>query len=116
MDKIRIVFEKASDYYDGILGFSLGAVTVHFLLKLHQEKIIDWKILDGIKFSINMNSNHYKYSYFDNWNNQINIPSLHFVSEEDFLYAKSIIHTTQYKNPIIISHSYGHKFPKLGLK
>ena len=66
-DKLRIEFEKASDHYDGILGFSMGAATVHFMMKLKQEKIIDWKILDGIKFSINMNGNHFKYSQFENW-------------------------------------------------
>ena len=45
----------------------MGAATVHFMMKLKEEKIIDWKILDGIKFSINMNGNHFKYSQFENW-------------------------------------------------
>jgi hypothetical protein len=32
------------------------------------------------------------------------------------MFVKSLLQTTQYKNPIVISHSYGHKFPKLGIK
>jgi len=43
------------------------------------------------------------------------MPSLHIISPEDFLFPKSILLTTQFKNPLVISHSYGHKFPKLGL-
>jgi hypothetical protein len=42
----------------------MGAVTIHFIMKLKQQKIIDWKILDNIKFSINMNGNHFRYSQF----------------------------------------------------
>jgi len=71
LDKIRIIFENASDHYDGILGFSQGAVTVHFLLKLKEIGIIQWKILDGIKFSINLNGNHIRHSIFHNEDKQI---------------------------------------------
>lgn len=56
-----------------------------------------------------------KFSQFKNDETQLDIPSLHIVSPQDFFYPKSILHITQYKNPIIISHSYGHKFAKLGL-
>lgn len=62
-----------------------------------------------------MNANHLKYKHFSNSANQLDIPSLHIISPEDFLYPKSILHLTQFKNPIVISHSYGHKFPKLGV-
>ena len=34
LDKVRVAFEKASDHYDGILGFSQGAICVHFLFRL----------------------------------------------------------------------------------
>jgi hypothetical protein len=52
---------------------------------------------------------------FKNEDKQIDIPSLHIISPEDFIFPKSILHLTQYKNPLVISHSYGHRFPKLGL-
>lgn len=66
MDKIRLVFEAASDHYDGVLGFSQGSVILHFLLRLKEAGVIKWKILDGIKFTINMNGNHLKFSAFKN--------------------------------------------------
>jgi hypothetical protein len=34
LDKLKLAFEKASDHYDGILGFSQGAVCIHYLLRL----------------------------------------------------------------------------------
>ena len=97
------------------MGFSQGAGAIHFLMKLKDSGMIKWKILDGIKFSINLNGNHIKSSFFENNDKQLDLPSLHFVSPQDFIFSKSILHTTQYKNPIVLSHSYGHKFPKLGL-
>jgi hypothetical protein len=53
------------------------------------------------------------YKSFDNSDSQLNIPSIHFVSPQDFVYSKSIIYPTQFRDPIIISHQFGHKFPKL---
>jgi hypothetical protein len=44
---------------------------LHFLLRLKQSGVINWKILDGIKFSINMNGNHVKNSLFNNQEKQI---------------------------------------------
>lgn len=66
MEKIRLVFEAASDHYDGIMGFSQGTVILHFLLRLRETGIIKWKILDGVKFTINLSGNHLKFSQFKN--------------------------------------------------
>jgi len=80
MDEIRIFLEAASSHYDGIIGFSQGAVLAHFLYKLKQSNLIDWEILKDIKFSINLSGNHWKSSLFDNCHKQLEIPSLHFIS------------------------------------
>jgi hypothetical protein len=97
------------------LGFSQGAVTAHFLFRLKESGVIQWKILEGVKFGIIMSANHINHPLLNNTEKQIQTPSLHMVSPEDFLYAKSILNITQFKDPLVITHSYGHKFPKLGL-
>lgn len=62
-----------------------------------------------------MSANHFNYPFFSNREKQLDTPSIHIVSPEDFIYPKSILNITQFKDPLVISHSYGHKFPKLGL-
>jgi hypothetical protein len=99
-----------------VMGFSQGSVIFQLILEMKEKKLINWKILDGIKFFINLSS--------DTWNIRSNrkeyirfeIPSLHFLSEEDFIFYKSIFAPVLYKDPIIIMHGYGHKFPKLDIK
>lgn len=48
------------------MGFSQGAIILHFLLRLKEAGVINWKILDGVKFTINLNGNHLKFSKFKN--------------------------------------------------
>jgi hypothetical protein len=62
-----------------------------------------------------MNASHLRYPLFANTEKQIDTPSLHIISPEDFIYRKSVLNITQFKDPLVISHSYGHKFPKFGL-
>lgn len=48
------------------MGFSQGTIILHFLLRLKEAGVINWKILDGVKFTINLNGNHLKFSKFKN--------------------------------------------------
>jgi hypothetical protein len=78
--------------------------------------MIKWEILKNIKFFINFSADSYRITLKDLHWKRFEIPSLHFLSEEDFLFSKCLTTPTMYKNPEIIFHTFGHKFPILGLK
>lgn len=44
------------------------------------------------------------------------MPSLHVLSEQDPFFIYMMVTLTRFKNPEVIFHSFGHKFPALGLK
>jgi len=43
----------------------------------------------------------------------IDAPSIHFIGENDFLFAKPLYASTLFVEPILIFHKEGHKIPKL---
>lgn len=96
---------------DGVLGFSQGgAVASYFAYycEFFKEKI-NFK---PPKFVIAINSGPFfppqmkkKYT--------IETPSIHFIGENDFLFAKPLFASTLFQEPILIFHKEGHKVPKL---
>ena len=96
------------------MGFSQGAELVHLLIRGQESGIFNWKCLSKIRFCIIASGNYYDWKQTNN-TKPIIIPSLHLVSPQDFIYTKSLLNTTQYLNPVILKHHYGHRIPKFGV-
>lgn len=114
MEKIRVKMEEASDHYDGALCFSQGSFLFHWLLWCQTRGLIDWPLLRNMKFFINFSGDSFRISMKSLDYKRFDLPSLHFLSEEDFLFKRCIISPTLFKNPEIIYHTFGHRFPVLG--
>ena len=114
ISKLRNIFEEASDHYDGALGFSQGSQTFQWLLWYQAKGLIDWPVIRNMKFFINFSADSFKINMKSLDYKRMSIPSLHFLSEEDFLFNRCIISPTLYENPEVIYHSFGHRFPVLG--
>lgn len=113
---IRVSFEEASDHYDGAMCFSQGSQVFQMILWAQALKLIDWDLIKNLKFFINFSADSFRVNLRNLNYQRFSIPSLHFLSEEDFLFSKCIINPTIYQNPEIIFHTFGHRFPLLGLR
>ncbi|KAL4456306.1 hypothetical protein ABPG74_014267 [Tetrahymena malaccensis] len=95
--------------YDGLMGFSQGGGMVNSLLQYYHIGKINISSLP--KFFIIVNA---PFFHLPVGKPQLDIPTLHFISPQDqILYDRPLLMTTFYKNPMIISHSHGHKVPRL---
>jgi hypothetical protein len=56
MANIRAKIEEASDYYDGVIGFSQGSMAFQYLLWFHSMGYLDWPVINQIKFFINFSA------------------------------------------------------------
>lgn len=104
-----------SDYYDGAMCFSQGSFMFQYILFLHAKGTLNWPIVRNMKFYINLSADSFRINMKSLNYQRLEIPSLHFLSEEDFLFNRCIISPTLYKNPEIIYHTFGHRFPVLGV-
>lgn len=99
MEKLRTAIESASDYYDGALGFSQGSYAFQNILLYHALGYLDWPIIKNMKFFINFSADSFRISIKKVNFKRFSIPSLHFLSEEDFLFARCILSPCLYENP-----------------
>lgn len=47
--------------YDGIIGFSQGAIVTHFLISMQNAGRIDWKGLKNLRFCVIACGNHWEW-------------------------------------------------------
>ena len=98
--------------FDGVLGFSQGGTVACYFAyycEFFKDKL---KNVSLPKFVISINSGGFvppqmKKKYI------IEVPSIHFIGENDFLFTRPLFGSTIFKNPILIFHKEGHKIPKL---
>lgn len=107
-----IDFIKKEGPFDGVLGFSQGGMIASYFTyycEFFEEKIKGWS---KPKFTILISSGVFfppqvKKKFI------INTPSIHFIGENDFLFAKTLFISTLYSKPTLIFHKEGHRIPKM---
>lgn len=110
--KYIIEFIKKEGPFDGILGFSQGGGVVTYFsyyIEFFKDKIKDWI---PPKFAILICSGGF-FPPQPKKKFTIEMPSIHFIGENDFLFAKPLFTSTLFQKPIVIFHKEGHKIPKL---
>lgn len=81
----------------------------------HKLGHIKWEWFCNIKFLMNFSSVSARISLGSvNWE-RFSMPSLHILSEEDVFFQTMMVTPTRFKNAKLIMHSFGHKFPALGM-
>ncbi|KAF3531131.1 hypothetical protein DY000_02038177 [Brassica cretica] len=120
-------FEKCLEYledrqielgpFDGLIGFSQGAILSGGLPGL-QAKGIALQKVPKIKFIIIIGGAMFKSTNVakDAYSSTMDIPSLHFLGETDFLkpYGTELIDS--FENPVVVHHPKGHTVPRLDEK
>ncbi|KAF8117801.1 hypothetical protein N665_0008s0143 [Sinapis alba] len=120
-------FEKCLEYledrmiklgpFDGLIGFSQGAILSGGLPGL-QAKGIALQKVPKIKFIIIIGGAKFKSTKLieNSYSSTMEIPSLHFLGETDFLrpYGTELIDS--FKNPVVVNHPKGHTVPRLDEK
>lgn len=120
-------FEKCLEYiedsviklgpFDGLIGFSQGAILSGGLPGLQARGIALQKV-PKIKFIIIIGGAMFKSTKVakDAYSSTMDIPSLHFLGETDFLkpYGTELIDL--FKNPVVVNHPKGHTVPRLDEK
>ncbi|KAJ0239682.1 hypothetical protein HA466_0232840 [Hirschfeldia incana] len=103
--------------FDGLIGFSQGAILSGGLPGL-QAKGIALQKVPKIKFLIIIGGAMFKSTKVakDAYSSTMDIPSLHFLGETDFLkpYGTELIDS--FKNPVVVHHPKGHTVPRLDEK
>ena len=95
--------------FDGICGFSQGAMFGHlFLEEYEQGKLVKELKVEAPKFAILCSPN-----YFNKVNKLLKTRTVHFIGEKDLLVDNSLLVTTKFLDPLVFVHSEGHKFPRL---
>ncbi len=67
------------------------------------------ELISPIKFLVFVGSHYFRFL-----KEIIEIPSIHIIGREDYVFARALINATYFRNPIILLHNGGHKFPKFG--
>ncbi|KAG6549098.1 hypothetical protein Mapa_009324 [Marchantia paleacea] len=109
-----IEFIKTRGPFDGLLGFSQGAVLAGALVGL-QEKGLALPDVPRFTFIVLIGGCRSKAlvlrpAYFD----PILTPSLHFIGEKDFMKEGGELLVTSFKDATVIHHPHGHLIPRLG--
>ncbi|KAF2541540.1 hypothetical protein F2Q70_00035016 [Brassica cretica] len=103
--------------FDGLIGFSQGAILSGGLPGL-QAKGIALQKVPKIKFIIIIGGAMFKSTNVakDAYSSTMDIPSLHFLGETDFLkpYGTELIDS--FENPVVVHHPKGHTVPRLDEK
>ncbi len=116
VENIGKIIEKASDHYDGALCFSQGSMAFQYILWYHALGYLNWPFIKNMKFFINFSADSFRISLKSLNFKRLSIPSLHFLSEEDFLFPRCIISPCLFEDPELIYHTFGHRFPVLGIR
>ncbi|XP_054824148.1 uncharacterized protein LOC129322110 isoform X1 [Prosopis cineraria] len=105
--------------FDGLLGFSQGA-TLSAALPGMQSQGVALRKVDKIKFLILISGAKFGGKKFGTpklasnaFSKPINIPSLHFIGEEDFLKEEGIALLDAFVDPLVVHHPKGHTVPRL---
>lgn len=98
-----------------MLGFSQGAGIVHLILSMHKMGKINWEWLDRIQFCVLVCGFSLSWDVLNPVKcDPIEVPSVHLISEVDFVYHKSVLTSCQFSSPLVIEHPFGHSFPRMG--
>ncbi|KAF1863652.1 hypothetical protein Lal_00030722 [Lupinus albus] len=100
--------------FDGLLGFSQGAILSAALPGL-QEKGVALKKVAKVKLLIIIGGAMFKSPSVAEkaYSSPITFPSLHFIGETDFLRQYSMELTESCVEPVVVHHPKGHTIPRL---
>ncbi|KAK3042929.1 hypothetical protein RJ639_001005, partial [Escallonia herrerae] len=108
--------------FDGLLGFSQGAIISAALPGMQRERVALTKV-PKIKFVIIISGAKFGGSKLglpklavNAFSSPVQCPSLHIIGETDFLKEEGIALLEFFKNPLVIRHPYGHAVPRLDEK
>ncbi|XP_022131301.1 dihydrofolate reductase-like [Momordica charantia] len=103
--------------FDGLLGFSQGAVLSAALPGL-QEKGVALTKVPKIKFVIIVSGAKFLSPLLAEkaYSPSFTCPSLHFLGEEDFLMPAGLELLESFVDPLVINHPKGHTVPRLDEK
>ncbi|GFZ18580.1 alpha/beta-Hydrolases superfamily protein [Actinidia rufa] len=106
--------------FDGLLGFSQGAILSAVLPGMQIEGVALTKV-PLIKFLIIVSGTKfggYKFGLpklaANAFASPVKLPSLHFIGERDFLKERGIALLESFEDPTVIYHNRGHTVPRLG--
>ncbi|KAI4386608.1 hypothetical protein MLD38_004526 [Melastoma candidum] len=100
--------------FDGFLGFSQGATLLGLLLGYQaQGKVL--KDHPPIKLFVSVSGSKFRDPSICDvaYKDPINVKSVHFIGEKDWLKPPSEEFSTAFVNPLIIRHPQGHTVPRL---
>ncbi|KAJ4714505.1 Serine hydrolase FSH [Melia azedarach] len=105
--------------FDGLMGFSQGAALSSALIgmQLHGDALTK---VPPLKFVMLISGSKFGYKTFGTpklavnaYSTPIQLPSLHFIGDKDFLKKENLGLLDAYLNPVVIHHPEGHKVPRL---
>ncbi|KAI4314401.1 hypothetical protein L6164_027314 [Bauhinia variegata] len=105
--------------FDGLLGFSQGAILAAALPGMQEQGVVLGKV-PKIKFLILISGGKFGGKKFgmpklasNAFAKPIDLPSLHFIGEMDFLKEEGIALLEAFVDPVVIHHPKGHTVPRL---
>nr|XP_043632587.1 esterase AGAP003155-like [Erigeron canadensis] len=105
--------------YDGILGFSQGAMLTAAIPGM-QKKGVALTEVPKVKFVIVISGAKFGGTKFgtpkltaDSFSTPVTTPSLHLIGEEDFMKQENIDLLESFLDPVVIKHPKGHTIPRL---
>ncbi|BAT99474.1 Rhodanese-like domain-containing protein [Vigna angularis] len=105
--------------FDGVLGFSQGAILAAALPGMQSQGVALGKV-EKIKFLIVISGAMFGGNKFgmpklasNAFSKPIDCLSLHFIGEKDFMKEESVALLEAFQNPVVIHHPKGHTVPKL---
>lgn len=103
--------------FDGLLGFSQGAILSGALPGL-QEKGVALTKVPKIKYLIIIGGAQFKNESVAEkaYSSSITCPSVHFLGEQDYLKKYGIELLESYVDPVVIHHPKGHTIPRFDEK
>ncbi|KAJ9177535.1 hypothetical protein P3X46_012746 [Hevea brasiliensis] len=108
--------------FDGLLGFSQGAILAAALPGMQKDGVCLTKV-PNIKFLIIISGAKLGGSKFglpklaaNAFSSPVQCPSLHFIGETDFLKEEGIGLLESFVNPVVIHHIKGHTVPRIDEK
>ncbi|XP_020217641.1 esterase OVCA2 [Cajanus cajan] len=105
--------------FDGILGFSQGAILAAAIPGMQTQGVALGKV-NKIKFVIVISGAKFGGNKFgmpklacNTFSKPIDCPSLHLIGEKDFMQSENIALLEAFENPVVIHHPGGHTVPRL---
>ncbi|KAK6940217.1 Serine hydrolase FSH [Dillenia turbinata] len=100
--------------FDGLLGFSQGAILSGALPALQAKGVALTKV-PKIKYLIIIGGAKFRSELVAEkaYSSSIQVPSLHFLGAEDFLKPYGVELIKSFVDPVVINHPKGHTIPRL---